>query len=245
MRPTAHASSPRGSGERPDSVVAGRDTAPADSARRVPVLREAVSVLAAADPSLAARFTRSVLPQGNTQLAATLLFFLAATRGGDIRGWVGERVAATLDDAGRGDLLPRLSGELSMPARAAADPAAGDWRSQTVPLYQDGAVGGAALHVRRSGDDAAPDGDGDGEGQRFLIDLTLSRLGPLQLDGRVDARRFDLVIRSQAAFPEAMRRDMRTLFRDASDTVGLHGGLTFQTGGHDWVTVATARVAGF
>ena len=221
--------------------VGGDDSLPVDSARRVPALREAVSVLSAADPALAAQFVRSVLPQGNAQLATTLLFFLAAIRGGDIRGWVGDRVAARLEDAGRADLLPRLSAELAATPRPAPDPAAGEWRSQTIPLYQDADVGGLTMHVRAAGDEDGAAEHPDGGGQRFVIDMDLSRIGPLQLDGLVRDKRLDVTIRSQAAFPEPMRQDMRTFFRDASETVGLHGGLTFQAGGHDWVTVANAR----
>ena len=219
----------------------GDHALPIESARRVPALREAMSVLSAADPALATQFVRSVIPQGNAQLAATLLFFLSATRGGDIRGWVGDRVAARLEDAGRADLLPRLSAELAGAPRPAPDPAAGEWRSQTVPLYQDADVGGIRMHVRTAGDEDGAADDSDGGGQRFLIDMDLSRMGPLQLDGLVRDKRLDVTIRSKAAFPDSMRQDMRTLFRDASETVGLHGGLTFQAGGHDWVTVATAR----
>ena len=229
------------------SVLAHREggeaALPADPARRVPVLREAVSALSAADPALATQFVRSVMPQGNSQLAATLLFFLSATRGGDIRGWVGDRVATRLEDAGRADLLPRLSAELSAP-RAAPEPAAGEWRSQTIPLYQESELGGLTLHVRNAGDEDGASADAEAAGKRFLIDLDLSRMGPLQLDGLVRDKRLDLTIRSQAAFPARMRDDMRTLFRDAGETVGLQGGLTFQAGGHDWVTVATARGAG-
>ena len=97
------------------------------------------------------------------------------------------------------------------------------------------------MHVRRTGDEGGDAADGDAAGHRFLIDMDLSRMGRLQLDGLVHDSRFDLTIRSPAAFPEPMRQDLRTLFRDASNAVGLHGGLMFQAGGHDWARVATAR----
>ncbi len=214
---------------------------PVESARRVPALREAVAVLTASDPALATQFVRSVIPQAGTQLAATLLFFLAATRGGDIRGWMGDRVASRLDESGRADLLPKLSAELATTTRPAPDPSSGEWRSQTIPLYQDADIGGLSLHVRQAGDEGSARADAEEGGHRFLIDMDLSRLGPLQLDGLVRDKRLDLTLRSQAALPESMRQDMRTLFREASETVGLQGGLTFQAGGHDWVAMAAVR----
>ena len=173
-------------------------------------------------------------------MAATLLFLLSAVRGCDVRDWLGERVSRTLEGAGRGELVARLGSEMSAVARQASDPALGDWRSHALPILHDGHLTLVAFHARRGGDEGAAAGDRD-VGRRFLIDLALSRLGALQLDGLVKDRRFDLTIRSQTAFPPAMREDLRALFRRACDATALKGGLTFQPGGHDWVAITARR----
>ena len=53
-----------------------------------------------------------------------------------------------------------------------------------------------------------------GGGTRFLLDLDLSRLGPLQLDGmfKKESRSFDMMVRTTAPLPETMRTDLAGLF---------------------------------
>lgn len=79
-------------------------------------------------------------------------------------------------------------------------------------------------------DDEEKSAGGKGKGVRFLVDLDLSRLGELQLDGMVheDTKSFDLVIRSHEALDDEIRRDLTGLFVTANEAVGLKGGLSFQ-----------------
>lgn len=65
---------------------------------------------------------------------------------------------------------------------------------------------------------------------RFLIDLTLSVLGPVQIDGlaKPGERRFDLVLRTRMPLPQEMRRDITGLFATAGTLLNLGGSLQFQ-----------------
>ncbi|NNG04743.1 MAG: hypothetical protein HKM95_11670, partial [Inquilinus sp.] len=217
----------------PGILAEGEATDPGGKA--LPVLRETLAAVGAVDPGLARHFVRAVLPQANGQMTATLLFFLAAARGGDVSGWLGGRMTQALEDADSAELLPRLAGELAGRGRAAET--ADGWRPVTLPFYQEGQLSTLTVHLHQQGGGTAGEAD---SGRRFLIDVELSRLGPLQFDGLVKSRRLDLVLRSHTAFPAPMRDEMRALFRDAVDSVGLAGGLAFRPGGHDWVKIASA-----
>ncbi len=46
---------------------------------------------------------------------------------------------------------------------------------------------------------------GGGRSTRFLIDLVLSILGPVQIDGLVKERQFDLILRPRTALPQTVR----------------------------------------
>ena len=216
--------------------------ASATAGQPLPSLTAVLSALMQVDGALAHRVVQAIVPQPNAQLGVTLLFFLAALRGGDVRNWLGERTSRTLEAAGRGELLQRLGGEMASVARQASEPLPGDWRAYSLPLYQDGDLTAARLLVRHRGaDDAGGLADGERGGRRFLIDVELSRLGPLQLDGMLKVPRLDLVLRSHRAFPGEDRRTMSRLFADACETCGLGGALSFQPGGQGWVQVASAR----
>ena len=55
------------------------------------------------------------------------------------------------------------------------------------------------MAMRRQDEDQAGDnGDQEDSGHRFVIDVTMSRLGPIQLDGLVRVDDIRLVVRSRA-----------------------------------------------
>ena len=71
---------------------------------------------------------------------------------------------------------------------------------------------------------------GGGRPVRFLIDLTLSVLGPVQIDGLANPgeQRFDLVLRTRTPLPQEIRRDIIGLFANAGTVLNLGGSLHFQ-----------------
>ncbi len=80
-----------------------------------------------------------------------------------------------------------------------------DGRFQTVPLY-----------VHNNNYDA-PDGQstrgkGDASSIRFLIDLRLSRLGAVQLDGLIHRRQFDMIVRSEQILPDTLTHDLQKTY---------------------------------
>jgi len=88
------------------------------------------------------------------------------------------------------------------------------------------------LVVRRPPE--AEEGDsgrsGADDGSRFLVDLTLSQLGPLQIDGLVrrSAKRFNLVIRTTTPLPDDAQAEIGGIFAKALEGLGMGGNATFQ-----------------
>ena len=163
------------------------------------------------------------------------LSFVQAMRSGDLRQWPGDNNLRALERSGpRGAHLARaLSGEVAQ-LGAQVRETAGDWRTTPIPWNANGQIEKINLITRRE-DSADDDGDeknkkGSSQGLRFLLDLDLSRLGELQLDGMVheEAKTFDLVLRSHETLDDEIRRDLTGLFATANEAVGLKGGLTFQ-----------------
>ena len=63
----------------------------------------------------------------------------------------------------------------------------------------------------------------------WWIEVEMSHLGDLQLDGLVREKRLDLILRSRAPLPEFMRRDITQIFHDANEITGNHGKIGFQS----------------
>ncbi len=209
-----------------------------------PAMRQLMATLAASDPALA-KSMLATMPQPNRKLTAALGFFLAAMRGGDARGWLGDDASSALDKAGRRDLLDRLEKDFEGLRREAAEPLPGDWRSYTIPLMDSTGPKPIKLHVHPLKEDEEGDGRPRGKpGSRFLIDLDLSRFGPMQLDGLVRPNHFDLILRSHAVLPPELRVELIQVFADSVRAVGYSGGLSFQSGARSWVKLTRAGQAG-
>ena len=138
--------------------------------------------------------------------------------------WPGGKAAIALDQAGRRDLRMRLDGDVGE-LRRLADPPSGDWQVYVLPLVDGGLVRPVRLYLRRHGSTAAP----SEQGTRFVLDVDMSRLGAVQLDGLVRQQRFDLVLRSHRPIGAEMRQAITTLFRDSTSAVGLAGDVVFTT----------------
>ncbi len=190
-----------------------------------PALEEAVLNLHREAPDLHQLLIANLLPKPDSTLAAGLVMFLAALRTGDIRAWLGEDVARALG-RGQSDLLRRLEDDFRELARVADDPGS-DWRVAVLPFNAQASIEQIRLLTRRPPrEDKEPDADRT----RFVIDVTLSRLGRIQLDGLVRRKdkRLDLMVRTATPLPAAMRDEIRRLFTQAGEATGINGLLAFE-----------------
>ncbi|CAO3453258.1 hypothetical protein [Azospirillum argentinense] len=207
------------------------------SERDWPAMRQLLSALAGVDRSAAQALIGTVMPQPNRKLGAAMSFFLSAIRGGDARGWLGEDAASALEKSGHGSLLSQLEREFRSLQQQAGDPLPGDWRPYTLPMLDANGLLPIKLHIHpiNPEEDGKTGRKGGDKGSRFLLDLDLSRLGPMQLDGLVQPNRFDLILRSHTPLTPEIRLDLIQIFADSIRAVGYIGGLSFQSGAKCWV----------
>ncbi len=195
-----------------------------------PALRDAVDTLRQIDPGLYQRVLDSALPRPTSTLGSRLLFFMSALRGGDLGTWLGGDAGRALA-ARKPDTLDRLGEDFKTLGRASNAPQGGDWRLYGLPLFDGQDIAQMRLMVRDR-----PSGETEDPGRqaetRFIVDVDLSRMGRLQIDGLVRGgeRRFDLILRTAEPLPPTVRDDIRAIFRDSCEITGYRGGLRFQVG---------------
>jgi hypothetical protein len=169
-----------------------------------------------------------MVPRPGPKLTSGLLFFLAAL-GGDVGRWLGNQAMQALKSAGRETLRTRLGQDFGQLSRLSESPG-GDWRLFFIPLLDGDQVQQLRLFLRHG--QQGPGGSGgeeDDEPTRFVVELELSHLGDLQLDGLVRDKRFDLILRTRAPLPDFMRRDIAQIFQDANGASGYAGNIGFQS----------------
>ena len=209
-------------------------------AREWPALKEAAEVLQQVDPSVVQQLVTTAIPRPDSQLAATLLFFLTALRGGDVRSWMGNDPVRLLERT-RPGLASRLGDDFRGMGRMAEEPVAGDWRVALIPFNTGTEIDQIRLIMRRHGSEEGEDGDEESAGTRFVVDVDLSRLGRVQLDGltRRKGKRFDLIVRTENRLPKDVGAGIRQIFQDACDLTGIKGGVSFQSAPPGFIEISS------
>ncbi len=201
-----------------------------------PALQETLAALEEINPGIAQQLAQAVLPRPGAALGANLLFFLVALAGGDLRNWIGDGPNRILQRF-RPELLSRLGDDFGRIARVADDRGPGDWRTYLLPFFNGAEIQPIRLYTRPAGDDEET--EKGRKGTRFVVDITYSHFGRLQLDGLVyqKEKHMDLIVRTEKRLPEKVENGIRGIFEDANETTGIKGGIGFQAAPPNFVEV--------
>lgn len=217
-----------------------------------PIMQEIQATLIQANPQVAQAFSNIIAnAAAPVQLNATALFFIAALRSGDLQSWVGDKAIETLKRAGKSDLLNRLGNEMSSLARLSSEPAPQEWRTLSLPMAWQNDIHKLVMHYRRENENGADnEQNGTGTKTRFIMDLNLSQMGKVQLDGLFIGNpegigRLDLILRTEQGFSQAMKQDMRVAYKNALEDTNFTGELSFQGQIDGWVNISPDVEAAF
>lgn len=202
-----------------------------------PALDELYSDLSRISPQAAASLSRALPnPANAAQIGPAAMMFIAAVRSGDIGTWLGDKKIDLIQRAGRSNILGRLVQDSAQTARTVEPASSGDWRAVPLPMFWEGEIHKITLYTRHENQNNQQDQNGNGQ-TRFVFDLSLSRMGDVQLDGLLRDKRLDLVVRTENAFSSPMQQAMRQAYTSALDSTDLTGDLNFQGSTKNWVHV--------
>ncbi len=184
----------------------------------------------------------NILPQPGqpAKLPAAALLFIAAVKAGDINAWLGDKNVDALRRMGKAEFVARMAREFSGLNKLASEPVTPEWRGMSIPLYSDGQIDKIHLYYRHSnhGDDRDQEQAEKGKGTRFVMDLNLSHMGPVQLDGYTRGQQVDLIVRTQHPFGAGARYEMTQRYIKALEKAGFEGALIFQAQPEKFVNIA-------
>ena len=212
--------------------------------RSWPAFEEAMGVLRETNPQAALQMVNTVLPRPDAALAANIMQFLLGIRGGELAAWMGEGPLRILQRE-KPDLANRLRDDFRAMGRIGEE-TVGDWRALPVPAANGAEIQQIQLLMRRVGGDEDDDEENAESGTQFIVDVDLTRMGRVQLDGIVQEgrKRFDLVIRSKQRMNDTVQNDIRAIFADAQELTGTNGGLRFQSAPPKFVDVTSDTAGG-
>lgn len=191
------------------------------------VLTHALDTLRRTDES-AFEAVKAVLPQTGGKLPALMLSYMnAAARGVSFTDFIGEaNVAALVKTENGASLLKRLEREFSTSAKKATDGKNG-WKGWDIPLLSGSVVEPVSLYLQRPNENEFRRAQTDRKqaGVRFAVDINLTRLGKIQLEGLAhrQTRRFDLILRHQNALPPDFDAAVRGIFTQTLTALNYTG----------------------
>lgn len=200
-----------------------------------PVMDELFQSFYQATPQAAQILGRVIpSPANPASFGPSVLLFAAALKSGELQGWMGEKKLDMIHKLGKADIVSRLTSETAQ-LSANTDAAPMEWKSLPIPMLWQNEISKVLFHVRREPPEDERDQGEDGT--RFMLDLSLTRMGEVQLDGIVRGQRLDLILRTQMPVSESMQEAMKKAYADALDGSNIYGELGFQGDLKQWVHV--------
>jgi hypothetical protein len=175
-------------------------------------------------PQVSQNLITNIIPQSNSQLTSNILFFLNALKGGDISSWIGNNAASLLTRI-QPQLLAQLNEDFLVLGRANMDPQPSEWRTAIIPFFTTMGLDQFQLHTQTQSNQKKKQENSS----RFIIDISLSRLGRLQLDGflRKKRKRLDLIVRAQQKLPGEMHAEISSIYSNFLEASKISGQITF------------------
>lgn len=209
---------------------------------RWPALQDTLAAL----PAQAAQLMTAGLPSVAARFAPATLLFLAALQMDSLQNWLGENTLQTLRQNGKQSLIDRLAGDFSKISAQARQPLPGGWRAISLPLMHEGEMSQAQFFWRRQ-DESEDDGAGGVRKKpmtRFILNLHLSRMGDMQLDGLMRQKRLDMILRGERILPPALRQELAQAYAGAMAQTGMQGSIGFQVRADKWVDIEMPHQSG-
>lgn len=200
---------------------------PLGLSRDWPALKEALQAAASIGPATA-HMAQGAIPRPGPGLGTGLLFLMAALRLGDVRAFLGGTGLKAIHSASA-ELAARVGDDFAAMARLANASTDGDWRTWLLPVQDGELLRQVRLFTRNQKRRETPDDD-DSDAMRFIVELELSNLGLLQIDGFTHEGRFDLMVRSASPLPDHVRDGIRSIYTAFRGDDGGRGELGFQDG---------------
>lgn len=204
-------------------------------------LTQMLNILTEANEGTPPATLTSILPQlqiGQSQIqlnanqaGANLFLFLAALQGQDFRSVIGEKQIKQLEKLGHTSLLKQAEGEFQMLAKLVTQPPQQGWQSMFMPVLVNGQVEMMRWFTKRDQEREKDDKKRVGAVTRFIVEVSLSQLGDIQLDGlfkqKDNGRQFELVVRSHHPLDADIQQNIRQIYQEAQATTGVTGSVLF------------------
>lgn len=175
-------------------------------------------------------------PQNPAQMTSSMVFFLAAMGAPNpAETWLGKQVTDRMRQSGLEKLIKNLNEDMGRISRITADAPPGDWRPHLIPFQNGNDVNALPMLIRHIHEDEhkeKKDQDSDEEPKikatRFILELSLSQMGNIMIDGMLRGRRLDIIVKSQNTVAERLKQKLTQIYQTSLESNGFDGDLVIK-----------------
>lgn len=219
----------------------GDPAQPAARALHWQALEEAVHYLGESSPPQQAALQQQI-PTLTPRLLPTTLFFLSALSGGSLETWISAPVLRALEETGHPTLVRRLNQDFSALQRMWRETRDEPWQMTLLPFWQGERIEPLRLYRRPP---SGGEQQGGFETHRFIVEVTLSHFGPMQLDGFYKRwrhqsalqvtehhKQLSLTLRTLRPLEKELQDALKTHYTALLDGMDMAGTLSFHQADH-------------
>ena len=188
-------------------------------------LEQTVRNLEISNPAASAQIFQNNITTIGPQMIASLFQFIVAIRHGDLRSWLGKDISRSVEQL-RNSYGKSLQNEFQT-MKQASEPSESGWRAFFVPVALQENLHQMRFFIYKNKDGDSPSGK-NSKNTRFILEINLSRIGKLQIDGRVKSNSIQILIRTKQPFPETVQNQLYEIFENTIKRTGNSGYLTFR-----------------
>ena len=191
-------------------------------------LTDIFTIIQSVNPQAATELA-SRMPQTGANFTGSTLFFIAAMTGGDAGKLLGQRIVSILEQQGRGDLVRKLGADFAVARSGLGETTPSqNWQLFYIPLMHEQEIHPVRMFVKKDRENEEKNKKKKTD-TRFIIEVSLSVLGDIQIDGFVKHKekglQFDLMLRTlQPLMPED-EQAIFEIYNNAAQIAGFTGSL--------------------
>lgn len=174
------------------------------------------------------------------QFPPALLFFMAVIKNGLFNQWIGDDAFNGLNKT---EALQQLAQDMrAMQSRMADDGNSDTWKPLPVPIQVGDQLMRLQFFYRHPEDSFANSSDDQvikekHQKTRFVLNIPHTYLGDLQIDGLVQFKDLEMILRTEKALPSQTEQDIRVRYQNVLEISGMHGNINFQSGREHYIRV--------
>ena len=172
-------------------------------------------------------FLENIISKPGKNLTASLAYFISAVRAGKAANWTGTLFNGQ-DFSNRGRFSEQLQDDFSFMQKA-SEPSDTGWRGFFLPLLDENHLSIIQFFLRNENNrkhQAKIKKDNDAV--QFLLEVNLTTIGTMQIEGRIKNKELDLIIRTRKFLKGPLKQGIERVFVKTLSTSELVGKLTFR-----------------